>query len=92
MYVHYILYNVHVYTCSMYSVHVQPMYHACKCYMYVHVCTIMYMYIVYYNYVFAVQWRFLQRDEGERDPGNDPSWLEDDGLYQYVLYSACTCI
>ena len=27
-----------------------------------------------------LQWEFLQRDEGERDPGNDPSWLEDDGM------------
>ncbi|CAI8001194.1 Uncharacterized protein C2orf81 homolog [Geodia barretti] len=25
-----------------------------------------------------IEWEFLQRDEGERDPGNDPSWLEDD--------------
>ena len=31
------------------------------------------------------QWEFLQRDEGERDPGNDPSWLEDDGNNIYIV-------
>ena len=43
----------------------------------------------------AVQWKFLQRDEGEKEPENNPTWLEDRGMsianyyYDQTLWS-CT--
>ena len=33
-----------------------------------------------------MQWQFLQRDEGEKEPENDPTWLEDDGMCNYSMH------
>ena len=33
-----------------------------------------------------MQWQFLQRDEGEKEPENDPTWLEDDGMCNYPMH------
>ena len=29
---------------------------------------------------FLFQWRFLTRDDGEKDPSSDPGWIQDEGM------------